>query len=410
MTALANVSKQVATGPSRNRWLVVARAAWVLLALLYATSYLITLPRAFSEDPRPGSPDNRIPIEEFRPALAQFAITPEGYTRYTQWLNALVPLVYMLLGIFIFWRKSDDSMGILTSLLLIGFINRFDKLVGPDWAQLALLGNAFTTTITFLWFFIFPDGRFAPRWMRWLFILLVVTQVWRLFQEDPYTKSFIFVAPIIFGSIVIAQISHYRRATLELRRQIKWVVFGTALGVTPLFIYLLIFVVFQSALPPLGSATVFTLLGDQLWMFFVVVLPIALTFAIFRSRLFDIDLIIRRTLIYSLLTVTLALVYFGIVILLQQLFRALTSAGGDLAIILSTLAIAALFNPLRARIQSFIDLRFYRRKYDAQKVLAQFAVTARDETNLDSLTQELIRVTDETMQPERVELWLKPQE
>lgn len=136
--------------------------------------------------------------------------------------------------------------------------------------------------------------------------------------------------------------------------------------------------------------------------------PFILAITILRDKLFDIDVIIRRTLIYSILTASLALIYFGVVIILQQLLRFLTSAGGDLAIILSTLAIAALFNPLRTRIQYFIDRRFFRRKYDAQKVLARFAVTARDETDLARLTNELIHVVDESIQPASISVWLKP--
>ncbi len=128
--------------------------------------------------------------------------------------------------------------------------------------------------------------------------------------------------------------------------------------------------------------------------------------AILRSCLFDIDIIIRRTLIYSVLTAILALFYFGAVIVLQQLFHVITGAGDDLAIIVSTLVLAALFNPLRRRVQDAIDHRFFRRKYDAARVLAQFAATARDEVELSKLTERLVEVVQETMQPAHVSLWL----
>ena len=117
--------------------------------------------------------------------------------------------------------------------------------------------------------------------------------------------------------------------------------------------------------------------------------------------------IIRRTVTYSILSALLLAVYFGIIVVMQQLFRVVTGQTSEIAIIVSTLAIAILFVPLRRRIQDFLDRRFYRKKYDAQKVLGEFAKTARDETDIDKLTNELIRVVDETMQPESVELWLK---
>ncbi len=146
--------------------------------------------------------------------------------------------------------------------------------------------------------------------------------------------------------------------------------------------------------------------GSLINYFGYLFLPLCLAIAITRYRLFDIDLIIRRTLIYSIITAMLALFYFGAVIVLQQVFRSLTGAGDDLAIIVSTLAIAALFNPLRHRIQTAIDRRFYRRKYDAARILAAFGTTVRDEVDLDKMTGELLTVVQETIQPTHVSLWL----
>jgi hypothetical protein len=137
-------------------------------------------------------------------------------------------------------------------------------------------------------------------------------------------------------------------------------------------------------------------------------LPFSIAIAVLRYQLFDIDLLIRRTLIYSMLTASLAFVYFSSVVLLQQFFRAVTGAQqSEIVTVISTLAIAALFVPLRQRVQAFIDQRFYRRKYDAAKTLAAFSATARDEVELDKLTERLVAVVEETMQPAYVSLWLR---
>jgi hypothetical protein len=126
-----------------------------------------------------------------------------------------------------------------------------------------------------------------------------------------------------------------------------------------------------------------------------------------RYRLWDIDLLIRRTVTYGLVTALLAFVYFGGIVVTQAIFRSLTATESPIAIVFSTLLIAALFNPLRIRIQAFIDRRFYRQKYDAQQVLADFAQTARDEVDMEALQTELLRVVQETMQPESVSIWVK---
>ena len=137
--------------------------------------------------------------------------------------------------------------------------------------------------------------------------------------------------------------------------------------------------------------------------------PIAIGIAILRYRLYEIDLIINRTLVYGSLTATLVALYFGVIVVLQRLFVLLTGQQSTLAIVASTLLIAALFTPLRRRIQSFIDRRFYRRKYDARKTLEAFSAKLRNETDLDALSDDLVGMVRETMQPSHVSLWLRPE-
>jgi hypothetical protein len=137
-------------------------------------------------------------------------------------------------------------------------------------------------------------------------------------------------------------------------------------------------------------------------------IPIATGIAIFRYRLYDIDRIINRTLVYGSVTVTLVALYFGGIVVLQRIFVILTGQHSTLAVVVSTLVIAALFVPLRRRVQGFVDRRFYRRKYDARKTLEAFSATLRDETDLEALNSELVGVVRETMQPAHVSLWLRP--
>ena len=140
----------------------------------------------------------------------------------------------------------------------------------------------------------------------------------------------------------------------------------------------------------------------------ILVIGLGLAIAVLRYRLFDIDVIIRKTLIYAVLTIALALVYFGGVILLQSAFEAISGQQSPLAIVISTLLIAALFTPLRRRIQNVIDRRFYRSKYKAEQALTEFAANARLETDLEALTTQVVGIVNKTMQPEQIGLWMQP--
>ena len=211
------------------------------------------------------------------------------------------------------------------------------------------------------------------------------------------------LATLFFGIGVVGAVAcvvvRYRRSRGVERQQMKWFVYSASLLLLfPVSVLMSDFVV----LPEIVSGLVLGLV--------LVALPTAVGTAILKHRLYDIDVIINRSLVYAPLTATLVLFYLGGVITLQYAFRTLTGQGSQIAIVASTLAIAALFNPLRRRIQGFIDRRFYRHKYDAARTLASFSAKLRDETDLDALNTELVSVVRETMQPAHVSLWLREPE
>jgi hypothetical protein len=268
-------------------------------------------------------------------------------------------------------------------------------------------------TISFIGYgifiFLFPDGRFAPPILGRIFVLYLVIGVPGVFLTAMYfSDEVIYGALVLFFAIPLlaalaSQVYRYRRqATLQQRQQMKLVIAGfTFYPVVGILLDVLI-----SPLIPVQYQNFYDFLSQILTYAAYLVIPLALTVSIVRQRLWDIDILIRRTLVYSLLSGLLGTVYFGGVALLQAVLPMDRSKPSPVIIVITTLAIAALFNPLRKRIQEFIDRRFYRQKYDAEQALAEFAVTARNETDIERLSSCQTSTVQETLQPEQVSLWI----
>jgi hypothetical protein len=280
---------------------------------------------------------------------------------------------------------------------------------------------------------LFPDGRLpSKRWrpLAWLSgVAIVLVSAGSALSPGPMdglpgipnpfglekypwvadaTLSLTLLLPLCILASAVSLVLRFLRSRGEEREQIKWLAFAAlilGLGFSSYVIPGNILPDEAGGVDPLWE----NLLEDAVTLSFAGV-PVAVGIAILRYRLYEIDLLINRTLVYGSLTATLALVYFGGVAATQAIFRALTGQEEQpqLAIVVSTLMIAALFNPLRRRIQGFIDRRFYRRKYDAAKTLEAFSAKLRDETDLDALSDDMVGVVRETMQPAHVSLWLRP--
>jgi hypothetical protein len=281
---------------------------------------------------------------------------------------------------------------------------------------------------------LFPDGRLpSRRWrpLAWLSgVVIVSMSVGGIFtpgkaledlrgvrnpfglEQYPWvgdaSQSVILLLPVCMLASVASLVLRFLRSGGEERAQIKWLAFAASiLGLGVSFFVILGFFTVED--PTAGADPLWgNLIEDAVTLSFAGV-PIAVGVAILRYRLYEIDLLINRALVYGSLTATLALVYVGGVVGLQATLRALTGQESTLAIVASTLVIAALFGPLRRRVQALVDRRFYRRKYDAAKTLAAFNARLREETDLDALGDDLVGVARETMQPEHVSLWLRPE-
>jgi hypothetical protein len=279
---------------------------------------------------------------------------------------------------------------------------------------------------------LFPDGRLpSRRWrpLAWLCGALIVSaSVGVMLSPGPLqnlggvrnpfglegqhwltTAGYVVLPllPICMLASALSLVLRFRRSWGDERQQLKWIAFSASVVVIVYLSAMVASLVFPAKTWFAGSSPAWLSLLQSAALLSLTAVPIAVGFAVLRYRLYDIDLLINRTLVYGSLTVLLAATYFGSVVGLQSVFRAITAQGSTLAVVASTLAIAALFNPLRRYLQGFVDRRFYRRKYDAAKTLAAFSARLREEKDLDALREGVVEVARETMQPEHVSLWLR---
>ena len=400
-----------------GRWLLIARVSWIVLTLFLVILNAVLIPRydaLLQATCQPG-PQCFAPqlTAADRMQLHQLGLSVGFMAGYQVALDVFSVLVCCALGTLIFWRKSADRMALLCAFTLVlfsgaGFTSILqDALASLSSAWFVLYGILdFLGQSSFMIFILlFPSGRFVPRWTRWVapcIILYWIISIFVVNNQAPWAGP-IFVALLLCA--VGTQIYRYRRvSTPRERQQTKWVVFGFSIGIIGFILAVVLANTFQPLRP---SIVLQTLVGSTIIYAFLLLIPISIAIAILRSRLYDIDVIINRALVYGTLTLLLALLYTGLIIGLQALLGAITRQNSAVAIVVSTLAIYALFQPLRRRIQNLIDRRFYRRKYDAARTLAAFNASLRGEVDLSQLSEQLLSVVEETMQPTHVSLWLR---
>jgi hypothetical protein len=429
-----NESRLVASSnaPARlsGSWLVIARSVWLALVITSLGLFIASLPVYYTQIQRAcvdlvtcnlaGALTTQ-GLQE----LPTLGLSVSGYAALLTIFFTLIVAIWSGIGFLIFWRRSDDWFALFTALFLVIFNSTYPgfpisalALAYPDLnVPITLLGAlGVASIIAFL--MLFPNGRLVPRWMGFFLLLGIVGAVLPVVLPPalslnsnnwPGWVGELLNVPL-YGAVIFSQIYRYVRVSTRVeRQQTKWVIFGIIIVLIGISVLPLLFNFFSPTYFSQPNSPSSVILGLVNYPLVLLSLPVTVGIAILRFRLYDIDVLINRTLVYTLLTGMLALVYFGSVFVFQTLLRQFTGQPGQLPVVTvaSTLLIAALFQPLRYRIQGIIDKRFYRRKYDAAKAITAFSAALRNEVDLNQLNEHLLAVVEETMQPTHVSLWLR---
>jgi hypothetical protein len=401
-----------------GRRLVLFWIGWVLLVAYTLGVFFGSLPFYFTQLQTVCTSNPCVtgqPLASTVLQLHELGLSLASYALLTIVLTILAAIIAFAVAGVLAWRKPDDWMALLAALALVLLVTANStytlfQLPSP-WQVPAALLNILTWGMVFLVFCLIPNGRFVPRWTRWLavfwvtwgLLFLFFSQLQHITLLEKLLENIVWFAGL--ACVVVALLYRYRVISTPVQRQqTKWIVFGLSATILLAIIWNLPPFLFPSFARP-GTLYDLALAVFNIFLLLPVILCVAI--AILRYRLWDIDVLINKTLVYGLLTGILIAVYAGCIVALEALLRGLFNQTSEVAIVVSTLVIAALFQPLRRRIQAGIDRRFFRRKYDAARILAAFTATLRSEVDLSQLREDLVAVVQETMQPAHVSPWLR---
>jgi hypothetical protein len=411
-----------------GHWLTLARASWWLLTALSLAFFLSGLREHATKLALLWFTDTATPPAVVHDGLDQLGINPTLYAGYGLALYVARAAVFYLVGALLYWRKAHERMALLVAIFLVTLPvsdnnpSTLQALVkhAPMRGAVGLLLETVAFALLLWLLLLFPDGRFRPRWTVALAAGWLVAGIGSLFLPGSPLDMLAWPTAIFAGFIpsclalaVGAQVWRYRRISGPAeRQQTKWFALGLIITIID-FAVGNVLTEYRAIQWPAVSPTRFVLTDLLLYSVHnvaILAIPLAWTIAILRYRLWDIDVIINRALVYVSLTATLVVIYAGGVALSQSVVRAAIGETSNVAVAASTLAVAALFRPLRRWVQATVDRRFYRRKYDAARTLDAFGSTLRDETDLGRIQSDLLAAVQDTMQPAHASLWLRPLE
>jgi len=423
LLAETDEAPRLARHPLRGGWLKAVRLGWIALAAFVLFLFFASISARLGQ--LAALP---LPVKVW---LEHLGFSAEVYILYVLGLDLLTVLIFVIIAALIFWRRSEDWMAVLLSLALLTFPTVLSpnlealKLVRPAWTGFVSALQGVGVGVALLVFYLFPDGRYYPRWTRvlaWFWVGWLV--LWAVLPSQPlsmaaspsWLRFLLYMMPsdpkmlvdvhrllrvgsllaVVlgwFGSGILAQILRYRYNTPLQRQQTKWVIIALVVAFLGYFYFHVAPLVVPALKVPGLALLLFTLFGQPLYSLALLTVPLALTISIMHYHLWDIDILINRALVYGVVTGFLGAAYFGVVIIVQQLLRSITQTQSTLVIAVTTLIIAMLFMPLRKRVQDIIDRSFYREKVDFRQMFMDFSRRVRTIIDLGELVHVLVERT-----------------